>query len=104
MLKAVLAMFMTGGIAAWGQAQADTSSRADKVDRATAYYHFMLAHMYAEMAATSGKNGEYATKASENYKAAIKADPKAPDPTKVLRPLVPYIPRLPGSHSGSISK
>src|SRR5262249_43353400 len=49
------------------------------VDRATAYYHYSLAHMYAEMAAASGgRNGELVSKAIENYKAAIKADPKTP--------------------------
>ena len=46
MLRA-LAMFMIGGMIAWAQAQSDASGSADadKVDRATAHYHFMLAHM-----------------------------------------------------------
>ena len=79
MLRTALAMFMIGAMAAWGQAQNDTSAGAVKVDRATAYYHYTLAHMYAEMAATSGgRNREYVNKAIENYKAAIKADPQAP--------------------------
>ena len=77
MLRTTLAMFMIGGMAAWGQAQNNTSGDAVKVDRATAYYHFTVAHMYAEMAvASGGRNREYANKAMENYKAAIKADPQ----------------------------
>jgi hypothetical protein len=77
MLRTALAMFMIGGMASWGQAQSDTSGGAVKVDRATAYYHFTLAQMYAEMAAApGGRHREYADKAMENYKAAIKADPQ----------------------------
>ena len=76
MLRTALAMLMIGSMAAWGQAQNDTSGGAVKADRATAYYHFTLAHMYAEMAtAPGGRNREYADKAMENFKAAIKADP-----------------------------
>jgi len=79
MLRAVLAVFIIGGVVAWGQAQNETSGGADKVDRAAAYYHFMLAHMYAEMAAGPGvRNREYADKAIENCKAALKADPQTP--------------------------
>lgn len=79
MLRAALVMFMIGGMAAWGQSQKDASVSADKVDRATAYYHFVLAHIYAEMAAASGGHDqEYVNKAMENYKAALKADPQTP--------------------------
>jgi tetratricopeptide (TPR) repeat protein len=43
-------------------------------DRAAAYYHFALAHMYEEQVATYGRS-ELATKAIEEYRAAIDADP-----------------------------
>ncbi len=43
-------------------------------DRADAYYHFQLGHMYEEMVAVSGR-AEFATKAVEEYKAALAADP-----------------------------
>ncbi len=43
-------------------------------DRATAYYHFALAHMYEEQVATYGRS-ELANKAIEEYRAAIEADP-----------------------------
>lgn len=43
-------------------------------DPGSAYYHYMLAHEYEEMAQTYG-NSDYATKAIEEYKAALRADP-----------------------------
>jgi tetratricopeptide (TPR) repeat protein len=43
-------------------------------DRAGAYYHYMLAHEYEEMATTYGRP-EYATRAVEEYKLALDADP-----------------------------
>jgi tetratricopeptide (TPR) repeat protein len=43
-------------------------------DRAAAYYHFALAHMYEEQVATYGRS-ELANKAIEEYRAAIDADP-----------------------------
>ncbi|HWG88187.1 MAG TPA: tetratricopeptide repeat protein, partial [Candidatus Acidoferrales bacterium] len=45
-----------------------------KPDRAAAYYHFSLGHMYEEMMAMYGRS-DYATKAIEEYKLAIEADP-----------------------------
>src|SRR6266481_9188831 len=45
-----------------------------KTDRAAAYYHFALAHMYEEQVATYGRS-ELANKAIEEYRAAIDADP-----------------------------
>ena len=45
-------------------------------DRATAYYHYALAHSYEEMATTYGRP-EYATRAIEEYKLALNADPKS---------------------------
>jgi tetratricopeptide (TPR) repeat protein len=46
-------------------------------DRASAYYHFTLAHTYEEMATTYGRP-EYATRAIEEYKLALNADPGSP--------------------------
>jgi tetratricopeptide (TPR) repeat protein len=60
-------------------------------DKASAYYHYTLAHMYAEMAGSSGNNGaatrDYVNKALENYKEAIKADPSTPLLTEELSEL-----------------
>jgi tetratricopeptide (TPR) repeat protein len=45
-------------------------------DRSAAYYHFGLAHMYEEMATNYGRP-EYATRAIEEYKLALDADPNS---------------------------
>src|ERR1017187_10980939 len=57
-------------------ASADSSSanKGKVPDRAAAYYHFALAHMYEEQVATYGRS-EMANKAIEEYRAAIDADP-----------------------------
>ena len=47
-----------------------------KPDRAAAYYHFGLAHMYEDMATNYGRP-EYATRAIEEYKLALDADPSS---------------------------
>jgi tetratricopeptide (TPR) repeat protein len=52
------------------------SSAEKQPDRADAYYHFQLGHMYEEMVAVTGRS-EYATKAVDEYKAAVQADPKS---------------------------
>ena len=45
-------------------------------DRAAAYYHFCLAHMYEEQVAMYGRS-DLANKAIEEYRAAIDADPNS---------------------------
>ncbi|HKE33490.1 MAG TPA: hypothetical protein VKD65_17280, partial [Candidatus Angelobacter sp.] len=47
-----------------------------KPDRAAAYYHYGLAHMYEEMAAMYGRS-EFANKAIEEYRLAIENDPSS---------------------------
>src|SRR2546426_3598733 len=51
---------------------AQSSSR--KTDRAAAYYHYTLAHMYEEQVAVYGRS-DLANKAIEEYRQAIEADP-----------------------------
>jgi tetratricopeptide (TPR) repeat protein len=55
-------------------ADAPAPSAPHKVDRAAAYYHYALAHMYEEQVAMYG-NSELASKAIEEYRLAIEADP-----------------------------
>src|SRR5271165_4099321 len=56
---------------------AQSAAKATKTpDRAAAYYHFALAHMYEEQVATYGRS-ELANKAIEEYRAAIDADPSS---------------------------
>ncbi|MGB8885449.1 MAG: tetratricopeptide repeat protein [Candidatus Korobacteraceae bacterium] len=45
-------------------------------DRAAAYYHFMMAHMYEEMVSTYGR-ADYANKAIDEYRLAIQNDPSS---------------------------
>jgi tetratricopeptide (TPR) repeat protein len=45
-----------------------------KVDRAAAYYHYSVAHMYEEQVTVYGRS-ELANKAMEEYRLAIEADP-----------------------------
>lgn len=52
------------------------SSQTKKPDRAAAYYHYSLAHMYEEMVAMYGR-AEYATKAIEEYRLALDNDPSS---------------------------
>jgi tetratricopeptide (TPR) repeat protein len=47
-----------------------------KPNRADAYYHFSLGHMYEEMMAMYGRS-DYASKAIEEYRLAIQADPSS---------------------------
>lgn len=53
-----------------------TTPLAHNVDRAAAYYHYALAHMYEEQVAVYGRS-ELANKAIEEYRAAIDADPSS---------------------------
>jgi tetratricopeptide (TPR) repeat protein len=55
-------------------------------DRSSAYYHFGLAHMYEDMAASTGRQ-DYATRAIEEYKLALNADPTSPYLNKGLAQL-----------------
>jgi tetratricopeptide (TPR) repeat protein len=47
-----------------------------KPDRAAAYYHFALGHMYEELVDQNGRS-EYANKAIEEYRLAIQSDPSS---------------------------
>jgi tetratricopeptide (TPR) repeat protein len=47
-----------------------------QLNRADAYYHFQLGHIYEEMVAVTGRT-EFTAKAVEEYKAALEADPSS---------------------------
>src|SRR5579863_5379271 len=57
-----------------------------KVDRAAAYYHYTLAHMYEEQVTVYGRS-ELANKALEEYRLAIEADPSSEFLTSALAEL-----------------
>lgn len=45
--------------------------------KASAYYHFALGHLYEDLAGANGNRSEYANKAIENFRLAMKEDPNA---------------------------
>ncbi len=55
---------------------AGSPATTQKPDRSAAYYHFGLAHVYEETATNYGRP-EYATRAIEEYKLALDADPNS---------------------------
>jgi len=57
-----------------------------KVDRASAYYHYALAHMYEEQITIYGRS-ELTNKAMEEYRLAIEADPSSEFLTSALAEL-----------------
>lgn len=64
--------------AALGVAQRSAPPSTQEPDnKAAAYYHFAMGHLYAELAGMYGNRSEYVDKAIEHYKAAIQADPGA---------------------------
>ena len=62
------------GFAAVSQLAGQTTQAPKTADRASAYYHYTLGHMYAEQA---GNKGDFLNKAVENLRLALKADPGA---------------------------
>lgn len=76
-MRNVVLVILAAGFAAFGQntaASGNNAASGSNVDLASAYYHYTLAHMYAELAGEQGGR-EYVDKALENYKEALKADP-----------------------------
>jgi len=86
MKSIVAAFFLTGSLAIGQQpssSPAPTSNAAPakpaaetapKTDKAAAYYHFTMAHMYEEQMAVYGRS-DLVTKAIQEYRLAIEADP-----------------------------
>jgi len=70
-------------------AQPDTKAAPPtprKVDKSAAYYHYTMAHMYEEMVTAYGRS-DLATKATEEYRLAIEADPSSEFLTSALAEL-----------------
>lgn len=66
--------------------QPDSKPAPHKVDKAAAYYHYTLAHMYEEMVTAYGRS-DLALKATEEYRLAIEADPSSEFLTSALAEL-----------------
>ena len=77
-----------------------TTPAPRKLDKAAAYYHYTLAHMYEEQVAVYGRS-ELANKAIEEYRLAIDADPTSEyltsAPGRALRQDRPHSRRCAGS-------
>ncbi len=74
-MRTVAMVMLAAGCAAWGQNNAASAGPSGgSGDHASAYYHYALAHIYAELAGEPGGR-EYIDKAIENFKEALKADP-----------------------------
>jgi len=75
-----------------GSKQSDSNNQSKqpdsqhKMDRAAAYYHYTLAHMYEEQVTMYGRS-EMANKALEEYRLAIEADPSSEFLTSALAEL-----------------
>jgi tetratricopeptide (TPR) repeat protein len=76
-LSLSLLAILAAGVPAAAQSTAGTRQTDRKIDRASAYYHYSLGHLYAELAGAYGNKGDYATRAIENFRLAMKADPRA---------------------------
>ena len=63
-----------------------TTASFHKPDRGAAYYHYTLAHMYEEQITIYGRS-DLATKAMEEYRLAIEADPSSEFLTSALAEL-----------------
>ena len=81
----IFPLFLVLGVASIAVAQTGQSTPATgdssqpaprKVDKAAAYYHYTLAHMYEEMVTAYGRS-DLALKATEEYRLAIEADPSS---------------------------
>jgi len=72
LLPAAALLFAAHTMVAQAPVAAKTSTTAP--DRAAAYYHYGLAHLYEDMAVNAGRS-DYATQAVEQYKLALDADP-----------------------------
>jgi len=81
----IFRLFLVLGVASVAVAQTSQSTPATpesgqsaprKFDKAAAYYHYTLAHMYEEMVTAYGRS-DLALKATEEYRLAIEADPSS---------------------------
>ncbi|HWJ46118.1 MAG TPA: tetratricopeptide repeat protein [Candidatus Udaeobacter sp.] len=84
-MKRIFRLFLVLGVASVAVAQTSQSTPATgdssqpaprKVDKAAAYYHYTMAHMYEEMVTAYGRS-DLALKATEEYRLAIEADPSS---------------------------
>jgi tetratricopeptide (TPR) repeat protein len=74
LLLAAAPMFSQQKPAPTPESKPSSPPPARKVDRAAAYYHYSMAHIYEELVAVYGRS-DLANKAIDEYRQAIEADP-----------------------------
>jgi tetratricopeptide (TPR) repeat protein len=74
LLPAAALLFAAHSI--FAESPAAPTATPSTTDRAAAYYHYGLAHLYEDMAVSAGRS-DYATQAVEEYKLALNADPNS---------------------------
>src|SRR6267142_255084 len=79
----ILPCLLLAAVAAFGQ----KTPAASKPDKASAYYHYSLGHLYAELAGAYSNRADYFNKAIESYREALKEDPSATFITEELSEL-----------------
>src|ERR1041384_392086 len=72
LIRLLLTFTFTASLLA--QTPAVEPAKPRKTDRGASYYHYMMAHMYEEQVAVYGRS-DLASKAIEEYRQAIEADP-----------------------------
>jgi tetratricopeptide (TPR) repeat protein len=78
---AIISLAAAAAVAQTGSSQtiaasSDSKPSPRKTDRAAAYYHYSVAHMYEEQVTVYGRS-DLANKAIEEYRLAIEADPSS---------------------------
>lgn len=76
MTKRVVLTLLTWALATTSVAWPQTAAKP-KTDKAAAYYHYAMGHMYAELASEYGNRAAHLNQAIDHYQQALKADPKA---------------------------
>ncbi len=82
-LSILVFVFAAAAVAQQTPAKPAAPASPHKADRAAAYYHYALAHMYEEEVASYGRS-ELANKAIDEYRLAIDADPTSEYLTSAL--------------------
>lgn len=83
LLAAALCLLALGSQAQSASGSAPAAAPAPTVDRAQSYYHMALAHNYEEKAEETGRQ-QFVTRAIEEYKLALDADPNSSEIVNAL--------------------
>ncbi len=79
MIKRTLFICLLAGavLAGFPASAQDQSGDATSADKADAYYHYALGHLYFDLAVHYGSKGDFVNQAIDNYNKALEEDPNA---------------------------